>query len=299
MSETDPALVEFLVRNAAKRPTAPPAPDQPAVDENTLALLDGGLLDEQERAGLIGALARDAGLRRRAGQALAAMAAGRGRRRAWPIALFVGGPWGGLALAAGLAIVVGLGIYLKVFRGPAVEDYAGSFDAGRLAEADGALDQFGVPLTGKRVRGLPEPLLTDQQYQDGMAKLRPALGRPDPPVGAVTLATRAALAAGKYDEAADFARRWAAAAPAEPAARNALGLAGFQQGQFAGALAQFEQATAMAPREPAFHINAALAADRDNQAAKAAEHLEQFTALAPNHPQIEAVRKWLARLRSE
>ena len=102
MAERHEPLVDFLVRQADKRPEQQPAESSADVDENTWALLADGLLDEAERAKLIAAVAADNRLRRRATRILADASRERSSRRV------IGGifsPWRIGALAAGLALI--------------------------------------------------------------------------------------------------------------------------------------------------------------------------------------------------
>jgi tetratricopeptide (TPR) repeat protein len=282
---------EELTRVLASEHDRASAGDAPAdsVDDETWAMLEDGLLDEQERAELLARLRRDPEARRRAADILRETAAEQPQTAGRRTLIFRIMP---LAAAACILVAVGLFVVLRP-SGPG--DYG--IDASQLARADVSLVQFGVPLDGSQTRDLADAPLSDADCDAILDRLAEPLSQSPPPAEALRLAALATLNAGRYSQGEDFARQWTAAQPEAPDAHNAYGMSLFQQQRYRDALVAFEQALALAPSRPDLLLNAALAADRCDQIDKAIDFLKEYLA-KPEPRHTEMIQAWLERLES-
>lgn len=312
-------LAEFLAREddhyRSRSAAAPPGGETAAEpDENLLALLADGLISAAQREELLKQAAANPQVRKRVAAIVAEWdetveIAGGAPAAGWeepPGAADDAGGAGGrifklrraaaYALAASLFFAAGTWLYLASRTGPA-NNYGINLAA--FLSGDAALTELGIDLRQRTTRAETAPAISEQDYAAALEKLDPALRKNPPPADALALATRAALSANRFEDAAGFAERWAAAAPRDAAAHNAYGLALYRLKRFEEALGAFERAIALAPNDADFHLNAALAADATDdmaQAPVARQHLTRFLELAPNDPRREEAARWRQRL---
>ncbi len=198
------------------------------------------------------------------------------------------------ALAASVVIVVGLGIYFgrEIGRGP--QDYG--VDLALLVGADAPLTDLGIDLRRRTVRAEASPAITEAEYRAAIDKLRDELDKEPASMDALAIATRAALSARFFEDAADYAGAWRRNAQRDPEAQNAFGLACYQLNRFGEALPAFERAVELTPDRMEYRLNAALAADQADQIDAARQHLLELKRLAPNYPGMDEIDRWLRQL---
>lgn len=198
------------------------------------------------------------------------------------------------ALAASVVIVVGLGIYFgrEIGRGP--QDYG--VDLALLVGADAPLTDLGVDLRRRTVRAEASPAINEAEYRAAIDKLRDELDKEPASMDALAIATRAALSARFFEDAADYAEAWRRNAQRDPEAQNAFGLACYQLNRFGEALPAFERAVELTPDRMEYRLNAALAADQADQIDAARQHLLELKRLAPNYPGMDEIDRWLRQL---
>lgn len=198
------------------------------------------------------------------------------------------------ALAAGLVIVAGLGIYFGGERGSGSPDYG--VDLALLVSADSPLTDLGVDLRQRTVRADVVPAMGEAEYRATIGKLQEELGKKDPSMDAQAIATRVALSARFFEDAVVYAEAWRREAQGAPEAQNAFGLACYQLNRFDEALPAFERAVGLAPDRMEYRLNAALAADQADQIDAARQHLLELQKLAPNYPGMDEIDRWLRQL---
>jgi len=288
-------LVTFLAREHDR--THPGGETAGCPSDEFWAQLADGLISADERDGLVAHISRCVKCRKRAAGILAEMDVA--KLTLPPAKGVVSWPWilrlhpTRCAMAAAVLLAVGAGLYFGLGRRVPI-DYG--VDGSGFLPADASLTELGFDLRGRATRDESKPLIGEAAYRTAADKLRKHLEQPSPPPAALALATRAALSAGFVDDAAVYAAKWVQAAPDDPAARNALGLAEFQHDRFAEALAAFERAAELAPHRAACHLNAAMAAQQISDGGRTATHLRRFLQLAPGGPRAAEVRQWLDRL---
>ncbi len=190
-----------------------------------------------------------------------------------------------LAAAAVLAFAVGVGLYTStVALNPS------------LLSADAALTTLGVALQKPAPPTDATPMLAFAEYQRIMGDLAPTLRKLDPPAPTLALATRASLSARDYPQALRFAGRWRDAAPADPSAQNAFGMASFLLDKMSDARLAFEKAARLAPEHPEYQLNAALAADRSGKPDEAKAYLLKLKAKPVQDVTPAEIEAWLQRL---
>ena len=264
-------------------------------DENVWALLADGLLSAAQRDELLAHAETCPTCRRRVAATVAewdeqaSIAGGRGESR---VLVLYRRP---VQYAAAACVLIGVGLSLY-FGYPRGEPPGFGVDASLFVGAGVPLTEFGVDLARRSTRGDVTPAITESRYREVLRQLSDALAQPAPPVEVLALATRAALSAHFFDDAATYARRWASRAASEPEAHNAVGLSAYRQNQFIEALAAFERAVELAPENVAYRLNAALAADEADELDRAVEHLRRLRELAPDNPQADAIERWLRHL---
>ncbi len=304
-------LARFLACEYDRGSARERRPAGPHPDENVWALLADGLISPEERDGLLSHAEMCSECRQRVAATVRewdddlVIASGRPARGFADEERWAARPsmhvfrtriislWGQhrtYALAACVLIAVGAGLYWGLRpRGYGI-------DEALLVAANAPLTDMGLVLGRRGVRDDIKAAISEAEYRDLIIRLESELTRPEPATETLALATRAALSARFFDDAARYSRQWTDAAPKDAPAHNTHGLALFHQNEFARALSAFAQAIELAPDRMEYRLNAALAADEADHIDQARNHLRHLKATVPNHPQMREIDRWLNQL---